>query len=382
MRLRWRALPKTSRLAAAIGIVALAVIVAGAWFDRAAFFQAWLVAWLFVLGISLGAMMNVMIHELTGGDWGAVLRPPLEAAMLALPFCALLAIPLAFGAPELFAWAHADVVAASQTLQAKRWFLNVPSFLARNAAWVATWCLFAVALGRRLAMRDAAARLASRRISVAGLLVYLFTVTLFAYDWIASLVPEWSSTALGVRLGSSQFLAALSFTVVFVAWAPRRLRTGSDPTARDLQDFGNLLLTYAMFWAYIAYMQFFIIWGEDLPRETSWYWPHLQTSWRWLAIGVFALEFALPFSAMLFRRVKRDRRALAIVCALVLAGQWLDTVWLTAPSLRTAGFALHWQDLVALVALGALWLAVVTTIVSRLPAPRLRAGSERVSAHG
>jgi len=372
---------RLSRFAGAIGIIALIASLVGAWLDRAAFMQAWLGAWLFLIGIALAAMMNVMIHELTGGEWGVVLRPPLEAAMLTLPFCILLALPLAFGLGDLFAWARPGDVAASDVLQAKRWFLDVPGFLVRNAAWLVIWSALAVAFAAALARADAPAVHVRRRIAVIGLLVYFPTVTLFAYDWIVSLVPEWSSTAAGVRLGAAQFLAAFSFAVVFAVFAPERRRTGEPPSPRDFQDFGNLLLTFAMFWAYIAYTEFFIVWGEDLPRETSWFAHRLQTSWRWLALAVMALDFALPFVAMLFRRIKRDGRALATVCAFVLFGQWLDAMWLTAPSLRPARFALHWLDFSVLLAQGGLWLAVLAAIVDRLPGPRRGTDREEAKAH-
>jgi hypothetical protein len=378
---RPRVLPPLSRFAGAIGALALVASGFGAWVDRAAFFQGWLVAWLFVLSISLAAMMNVMIHELTGGEWGLVLRPPLEAAMLALPFCALLAMPLAFGLPDLFAWARPDAIAVGES-HAQRWFSNVPSFLARNAAWLAAWSALALSFRKRIAARGSRELRAGRRIAVAGLAIYFVTITLFAYDWIVSLVPGWSSTAAGVRLGAGQFLAAFAFAVAFALVAPQARRAGSAVTPRDLQDFGNLLLTFAMFWAYIAYSEFFIVWAEDLPRETAWYAPRLQTSWRWLALAVLALDFALPFTAMLFRAVKRNRTALAAVCALVLFGQWLDCVWLTAPSLRSEGFAPHWLDFAALVAEGGLWLALVAAIVDRMPAREPVTRAPEASAHG
>jgi hypothetical protein len=371
-----------SRVAGSIGLVALTATAIGGWFAPDAFFQGWLVGWLFVLGIALAAMLNVMIHELTGGEWGIVLRPPLEAAMLTLPACAVLALPLAFGLPHLFAWARPDAVAVSELLQAKAWFLNVPSFLIRNAAWLIAWSVLALAFARRLGSARPDDVRARRRIAVAGLLIYLATITVFAYDWIVSLVPEWSSTAAGVRLGAAQFLAAFAFAVAFAVFAPDRRGTGEPPTARDFQDFGNLLLTFAMFWAYIAYMEFFIVWGEDLPRETSWYLPRMKTSWQGLALAVIALDFVLPFGAMLFREVKRNPYALSAVCALVLVGQWLDTVWLALPSLRPGGFTLHWLDIAASVAEIALWLAVVASIVDRLPMRRRTRRAERASAHG
>lgn len=365
MTARLRELPPLTRNAGIVGALALVACIVGGVLDPGAFFAAWLVTWLLLLGIALAAMMQVMIHELTGGRWGRVLRPPLEAAMSTLPLVAILAIPLAFGLPSLFEWARPDVVAASPLLQAKQWFLNPPAFVIRNAIWLAAWSALAWALRRRLdGNREEDVR-ARRRLSVAGLLVYLFTVTVVAYDFVASLVPEWSSTAVGLRLGTAQFIAAFGFAVPFAVLDAQARREAPRPSARDFGDFGNLLLTFSMMWAYIAFTQYLIVWGEDLPAETSWYWPRVTTSWHWLGLAVLLLNFAIPVVAMLFRAIKRDPRRLAVVCGLALAGQWLDSVWLVTPSLRKGGFALDWLDIAALLAEGGLWLAWIGVLIAR-----------------
>ena len=362
-------------LALGAGVIGLVGCALGAWLGRVAFFEGWLVTWLFLLGIALAGMALVMIHELTGGDWGRVLRRPLEAVTLTLPLLAVLALPLAFGLPDLFAWARPDEVAKSASMQARAWYLAPVPFLLRNATLLVLWSMLGVAMVRRANAAGGTAR--ARRIAVPGLLVYLLTVTITAFDWVAALVPGWSSTAVGVRLGTAQFLASLAFAVVFVV-----LRDKRHPAvlpARDSQDFGNLLLTYAMMWAYIAFTQYLIVWSEDLPRETLWFWPRATTSWRWLVIVVVALEFALPVAAMLFRRIKRDPVALAAVCALVLVGLWFVVLWFVAPSLRPQGFELHLLDIAPLVGMGGVWLYAVLRVAERLPATR--ASTQPVRAH-
>ena len=137
-----------------------------------------------------------------------------------------------------------------------------------------------------------------------------------------------------------------------------------------------------MMWAYIAFTQFLIVWGEDLPRETDWYAPRMQTSWLWLGVAAGLLNFVLPVVAMLFRRVKRSPPLLACICLLVLAGQWLDMFWLVSPSLHRDGFALHWLDFAAFIAQGGLWLAAVATIAARIPSPREAPSRSQALAHG
>jgi len=378
MTMALRRRPQAATLVLGAGIVGLLLCVVGAFLDRAAFFEAWTVTWLFLLGLALASLAQVMIHELTGGEWGRVLRPPLEAAALTLPLLAVFALPLAFGLSDLFAWARPDALVHDPWLQARTWYLAPAPFLLRNAVLLALWSVLAVAMVRSVdPTRDATPR--ARKLAVLGLIAYLLSVTVAAFDWIASLVPGWSSTAIGIRLGTSQFMGALAFAILFVV-VPARARVAAMPSARDLQDFGNLFLTYAMMWAYIAYTQYLIVWSEDLPRETQWYWPRTVTNWHWLVLPVAFLEFALPVVAMLFRPIKRNPRALAVLCALVLSGQWLDIAWLVLPSLRPHGFALHPLDFCALVGMGGIWLYAVLCLRVRLSPGVARVTG--VTAHG
>ena len=60
-----------------------------------------------------------MMHHVTGGAWGAVMRRLLESATRTLPLLALLFVPMVFGLHYLYAWAHPrsvahDAVAAAQ----------------------------------------------------------------------------------------------------------------------------------------------------------------------------------------------------------------------------------------------------------------------------
>jgi len=160
------------------------------------------------------------------------------------------------------------------------------------------------------------------------------------------------------------------------------VKSGPQATAGDYRDLGNLLLTFTMMWAYIAFTQYLIVWGEDLSSEISWYYPRARTSWVWLGVAVVALEFALPVVAMLFRSVKMRGGLLATICALALLGQWLDCAWLTLPSLRPGGFILHWLDVVVLVAQGGVFLAVAAALVEREALPRSVAPAREASAHG
>ena len=56
--------------------------------------SSYLFAWLLFLGLALGGMANVMLHNLTGGSWGLAVRPAFLACNRLVPLAALLGIPV------------------------------------------------------------------------------------------------------------------------------------------------------------------------------------------------------------------------------------------------------------------------------------------------
>ena len=72
-------LQRLGTIAAIVGVVLAAVGFALGGLER--FYQAYLVAYTFWLGVALGSMALLMVQHLSGGAWGVVIRRPLEAAV-------------------------------------------------------------------------------------------------------------------------------------------------------------------------------------------------------------------------------------------------------------------------------------------------------------
>jgi hypothetical protein len=330
-----------------IGACATGVVIAGCTLDPQDFLRSYLFVFLFCLGLSLGAMANLMLHELTGGRWGLLLRRPWTAAARLVPLNVLLFLPLLCGLPLVYGWMDSG----SPDVAVKRWWLDRPFFLIRAGLYLLLWTIFAWRW-LSLAARSAEARPAAlRRWSAIGLIVYGLTISLAAVDWIMSLMPQWYSTTFGLLIGTSQMLSGMALGICACAFSSV---TRTDE-ARFL-DFGNLLLTYVMTWAYLAFTQYLIIWAEDLPKETAWYVPRVQTSWRWLTLTVLLLQFGVPFVLLLLRAVKRAPAYLGPLALALLAGQLLFDFYLVMPVLKPGGFSLSWSDPVTVIAVIGFWL--------------------------
>ena len=289
--------------------------------------SSYLFAWLLFLGLALGSMANLMLHNLTGGRWGMPVRPAFAAATRLVPLAALLAIPVLVAMRSLFPIADSG------------WF-SPDLFLLRSVAYLVIWSVLSLLLRRRT----------SQGLSGAGLIVYAFTMSLAAVDWIGSLVPEWYSTALGLVVGVGQMLGAMALAIAYVG-----LRSNSGSVPELFHDLGNLLLMYVMTWAYLAFMQFLIVWVGNLPHEISWYVPRLQTGWFFVGVLIVLFHFFAPLAILLSRAATRSPLFLGSLAAALLVMHAIDVYWLVAPSVRPTGFSIAWLDPVALAALGILW---------------------------
>ena len=286
--------------------------------------SSYLFAWLLFLGLALGGMANLMLHNLTGGTWGVAVRPTFIAAARLVPLAALL------GVPVLIAMHHLYPIAESG------WF-SAPFFVARSLIYLVLWSAFGLLVRTSVAW------------SAIGLIVYVFTLSLAATDWIASLVPQWYSTGFGLVVAIGQMLGAMALAVANIG-----LRAPA-PERQVFHDLGNLLLTYVMTWAYLAFMQFLIVWAGNLPREIAWYVPRLQTGWVALGVILVVFHFFAPLAILLFRSAKHSAVFLGWLAAALLAVHVIDVYWLVAPSVRPLGFHVSVFDLLALAAAAALW---------------------------
>jgi hypothetical protein len=303
--------------------------------------SSYLFAWMFFFGIAIGALGLLMMHQLTGGEWGDVILPFMVPAARTLPWLALLFVPVGLSLSALYPWARPALVAADPLLQHKHLYLNAPFFWARAVFYFAVWSFLTF-------------RLTHRR-SAWGLVLYMFTVSFAVIDWMMSLEPAWMSTIYPAMVTMGAALSALAFGVCGLRFlTPERW---SESTAKKpFRDLGNMLLTFVMLWAYMSFAQYLIIWYGNLPDEIVWYLPRQAGGWFWIAMALIFLQFFLPFFVLLGRRNKERLSRLAWVAILILVMRAVTLFWLIEPPLRPAGFSVRVWDVVMFLLLGAVWL--------------------------
>jgi hypothetical protein len=237
----------------------------------------------------------------------------------AMPWLLLALVPIALGHALLYPWADGSgawLQGYARPAFVRAW-LSPPFWLARLAVFALAWWWL-----------TRPASLGAKGRAALSLVLYTLLTSLAAVDLLMSLVPRWFSTAFGLVVLSAQALSGAAFTVLWSSLEGRRV-AGNIPLSRDL---GNLMLMWVMTWAYLAFMQFLIIWAENLPPEIAWYLPRLQTGWAGVGLALVALQLVIPFVALLFRSVKDHPRRLRLVAILLLGATALDATWLVLPS--------------------------------------------------
>ena len=358
-----------------IGLVFTAVSAVLAWVSPDQFFRAYLLGFMAWLGVTLGSMAILMIRHLTGGGWGMVIRRILGAAMRCIPLMALLFIPLLFGLPRLYVWARPlDSIPDAHLRQhlevLTKTYLSVQGFIIRAILYFAIWNLLSFLLTRwsveqdRPGARDNSARF--KAVSGPGLILYGFTISFAAIDWVMSIDPSWISTIYGLLILIGEVLSAMCFAIVV-----ERILVNYKPMSELLkpdyvQDHGKWMMVFIMMWAYFSFSQWLIIWAGNLPEEITWYMTRLSGGWAYVGLWLVVFHFAVPFVLLLSRPFKRDIRRLVWLAIWLMLMRYVDLLWMIEPNF-SARVHVTLADVVVPVAMGGLWLAYFFRNLSSLP---------------
>jgi hypothetical protein len=277
-----------------LGLAFVALVLLGALVthDPRVAADGWRAAFLLLSAPPLGAVALLLIAQVVGADWDAALQPLLPA----VPWMALLAIPVAIG-QALFHWpdAHLHV------------WLSPPLFAVRSLVALLFWAATARALQRGSVARPGPLLFAH------GLIV-----SVMAYDWLLGAAPAQPNSAAPMMLATMQIGGA-------AAWAC----AAGLGRATQRRDLAYLIVAAGIGMAYLLYMDFVIVWFGNLPGHVGWYGARHDLPAALLPGLALALGLLAP--ALLVGIGRSDRaRAWAGGSALLALG--LIAVWMVAAS--------------------------------------------------
>lgn len=339
---------------------------------------SYLTAFTYWCGISISAVILLMIFHATHARWMTVIRRPLEAMAASVPLFVVLFIPLILGMKHIYVWLDPPPSLGHEALKliaGKAAYLNFKGFVIRGFIYL----LLAWFLGQRLygwsqkqdAGGDPIRLLQSQRnLSAGGLPFIALAITFAAFDWLMSLTPTWYSTIFGVYYFGGSFVSVLSLYAIGTAAGRRGGTFGGLMTDEHTHNIGKLMLAFVCFWTYIAFSQLLLLWIAGIPDETPFYIRRFSAGWAPLGFVLIFGHFFIPFGALLSRRLKRDPQKLRWVAAWILLVHWVDVYWLVMPNLDTEGFHFHWTDATAFLGVGLVSVAfTIWRLRGKLPVP-------------
>ncbi len=320
--------------------LAIAGCIIGGIIEPAAFLRAWLCSYIFWLGLPLAGVTLVLVHDLSGGGWMATARPLLDAAIATMPIASLAGIAAFVGLDLLYPWTHPPPDLGNI------FYLNRTDFFIRYSTYVVVWNLLAA-----FALwwpRGGAQPIAPGLswISAVGLIVLAFSSSFAAIDWILSLEPKFWSAIFPYIQSASWFntgFAAIVLLVAILGWPSAERR-------EHMTDLSRILLATTIFWAYVEFMQFLIIWEENLKTEIPWYLKRLNSVWQSGIYVSIVLGFVIPFFTLLWTPSKRSRAVVATICVCILISRLANTWLLVMPEFSQP--TPFWLDVAAVCALG------------------------------
>ncbi|MDP1561915.1 MAG: hypothetical protein Q8M16_11100 [Pirellulaceae bacterium] len=329
----WFRPPKTLTTSVLVaGIIGLLLVVLGYWTSNEGWRRlqlGYLVAFAYVLSLSLGSLFFVLIQHLMRAGWSVAIRRPAEIFGFNIICVAVLAIPIGWFVwqGELYPWAKygdqvesasehgvsfarhvsidelakgskhpSDTVHGSgakgheaghghdlyihqkvdELTQSKANWLNRPGFLLRMVLYFAIWFGLVGFYWRQSQAQDRSVQgiaqtLSMERWAGPALIVFAVTLTLASFDWLMSLDPHWYSTIFGVYFFAGCTVGALALNLLVLQWMGKDSPLTKNVSIEHRRDLGRLLFAFVFFWGYIAFSQYLLLWYANVPETTRWF---------------------------------------------------------------------------------------------------------------
>jgi hypothetical protein len=342
--------------------------------------RGWLLGLMLTFGWSVGGLALLMVQYVTGGKWGLLLRRPLEAMSRTLPLVFVYWMVIALEMKKLYIWDAVKNVpnalkagwineVQAHAIEFKRPMLNPTAFIATGVVCFLIWGFYTWRLNTLGLKRDSDSPKNTpywikklENISGPGILVYSLTMTACVIYWVMSLDPTWYSSVYGLLflVGQGYSVLALSIIVSIGLSKDEPFKTILRQT--EQHDLGKFTFAFVMLNIYLAFSQFLIIWSGNLPEEIPWYLDRIQGGWGVIVTLDFIFHWLIPFSLLLSRDIKRNKKRLVRVCQWMIFAKAFDLFWLIEPNFRGAARNLHFSwgilEYIAVpVALVSFWIA-------------------------
>jgi hypothetical protein len=265
----------------------------------------------------------------------------------------------------------------------KRPMLNIGAFWWVSILCFAIWGFYTWHLNRLALIRDSQGPETTpywikrfENISGPGILVYSITITAAAIYWIMSMDVTWFSTVYGLLYLVEQGFMVLAFGIIVAIALSKAEPFRTLLRQTEQHDLGKLTFAFVMLNIYLTFGQWIIIWSGNLPNEINWYLDRIRGHWGVIITLDFIFHWLIPFTMLLSRDLKRNKKRLTRVCQFMIFAVAFNLFWLIEPSYKDAARNLHFswgilQYVAVPAALTAFWVAYFCMELKKRPLVQL-----------
>ncbi len=324
---------------------------------RDVYSYSWLFAFVLFFTLSVGGLFWVLLHNVSNSGWGVAIRRLPETLSMQLPVLFLLGLPLLF--PQiretLWHWIHEHAQAAkggapsvqdylhehNHLLHHKFGYLSlwwgvIPGWIPRYFIFFAALCFAAFVLYRYSTHQDVTGNpkntLSARFHSSWLMIVFAVSSTFASFDWVKSLNYTWFSTMFGVNFFAGAAGASMAILIIVATTLVEKGYLKRIVTTEHFFLMGKLQFAFTVFWAYIAFSQFFLIWYANIAEETQFYGIRNTDGWRDYSVLCLVIgHFFLPFLLLIFQSNKKKITTIRRIAFVVLAAHAAEIYWFIIP---------------------------------------------------
>jgi hypothetical protein len=311
------------------------------------FGYSWLVAFMFTLSLCLGSLFLVMVHHLFDAGWSVPPRRFLEhIASFLFPWMAILFIPIALLAKQIYPWLAVANPAADHAIEAKHPLFTAAGFYVVVVANFLIWWVLSAGLRKwsiaQDATGDAKCTFKMRGYSYWGMWAFAITTTFAAIMWMKSIQYQWFSTMYGVWYFAGSVWMTLGTAYAIMAVLNRQRVLTHVLHDHQFYFMGTLFFAFTVFYAYVTFAQYFIIWNANMPEETFWYVVREKGTWFGVSMVIIFGHFFVPFLSLLRIDIKSSPFFVVPLAAWAWLMHYNDLCFNVMPPLHPEGFAFKW----------------------------------------
>lgn len=348
-----------------IGIVTLGF---GFYFENDKTWANFLLNNYYFISLAVGATFFLAIQYITQSGWSAqFIRIP-HAMGTYIPLSGFLFIFLIFGMNSIYHWSLPDA-AQDPLIDHKSPYLNIPFFFIRIVVFFGLWILMTNLMRKTSLKEDYHGGFQyfhkSELYSKIYIFILAFTFSLITFDLIMSIDVHWFSTLFAAK----NFIAAFCHAVAIITLITILLNGKgylSNLNKSHLHDFSRYIYMLSIIWAYLWFIQYLLIWFANIHEETIYYVIRTNGKWRIFFFLNIILNGAIPFLALVSKKLDSNKFVLLFVCAILIIGQWVDLYIQIMPG-SVGKFHIGWIEIGTFIGFAGAFILVVARGLGRAP---------------